>query len=277
MIIPDNCIGQFAANWAQLVEDNVHFIVPAQNYDVRNDKRLLIPFMKSHKIGFTNQMGEPVVKPIYDIYSGQILSNENYIHVGIRYSYGYACGNGKVPIYERYKWGLINSGGDVFIEPRYASICISDNQNLITLQDYDKGYCVITKTGEILVDYGVYDIIDGFTHGYARVKLGKKWGIINEDGTIALPIDYDEVWFFYNKPELKSTNILQRGKQGQRFYFSTGSISKELPSRRYVDSSPNTSHYSEYAGTYAQDVAGFSDETINDAFDGDPDAYWNID
>ncbi len=36
-------------------------------------------------------------------------------------------------------------------------------------------------------------------------------------------------------------------------------------------------HYGEYAGTYAQDVMGYSDDVINDAFDGDPDAYWNID
>lgn len=35
--------------------------------------------------------------------------------------------------------------------------------------------------------------------------------------------------------------------------------------------------YGEYAGTYAQDVAGYSDDVINDAFDGEPDAYWNID
>lgn len=28
---------------------------------------------------------------------------------------------------------------------------------------------------------------------------------------------------------------------------------------------------------YAQDVADYSDDVINDAFDGDPDAYWNID
>mgnify|MGYP003375008393 CR=1 FL=1 len=36
-------------------------------------------------------------------------------------------------------------------------------------------------------------------------------------------------------------------------------------------------HYDEYAGTYAQDIAGYSDDIINDAFDGEPDAYWNID
>lgn len=36
-------------------------------------------------------------------------------------------------------------------------------------------------------------------------------------------------------------------------------------------------HYEEYAGTYVQDVMGWSDEMIDDALDGDPEAYWNID
>ena len=34
---------------------------------------------------------------------------------------------------------------------------------------------------------------------------------------------------------------------------------------------------SEYAGTYAHDVAGFIDDDIDTIFDGDPEAYWNID
>ena len=33
----------------------------------------------------------------------------------------------------------------------------------------------------------------------------------------------------------------------------------------------------EYAGTYAHDEVGFSDEDIDTIFEGDPDAYWNID
>ena len=37
------------------------------------------------------------------------------------------------------------------------------------------------------------------------------------------------------------------------------------------------SHYGNYEGSYAQDYAGFSDDVIDDAFEGDPDAYWNID
>lgn len=36
-------------------------------------------------------------------------------------------------------------------------------------------------------------------------------------------------------------------------------------------------HYGEFAGSYAQDVRGLSDEFINDVLDGDPELYWNID
>ena len=35
--------------------------------------------------------------------------------------------------------------------------------------------------------------------------------------------------------------------------------------------------YDNYNGSYAQDVEGWSDQMIDDALDGDPEAYWNID
>lgn len=45
----------------------------------------------------------------------------------------------------------------------------------------------------------------------------------------------------------------------------------------YYNNYESKRHYEEFAGTYAQDVAGFNDEEIYDIFDGEPDAYWNID
>ena len=36
-------------------------------------------------------------------------------------------------------------------------------------------------------------------------------------------------------------------------------------------------HYGDYAGSYAQDYEGLSDDFIDDVLDGEPDAYWNID
>ena len=33
----------------------------------------------------------------------------------------------------------------------------------------------------------------------------------------------------------------------------------------------------DYSGTYAHDVMGYTNDDINTIFDGDPNAYWNID
>lgn len=39
----------------------------------------------------------------------------------------------------------------------------------------------------------------------------------------------------------------------------------------------NITTYNRYNGSFAQDEMGYSDQDIDDAFDGDPEAYWNID
>ena len=35
--------------------------------------------------------------------------------------------------------------------------------------------------------------------------------------------------------------------------------------------------YERYNGSYAQDELGWSDQEIEEVFDGDPELYWNID
>lgn len=34
---------------------------------------------------------------------------------------------------------------------------------------------------------------------------------------------------------------------------------------------------SDFSRSYVHDEEGYDDDTIHDAFDGDPEAYWNID
>lgn len=45
----------------------------------------------------------------------------------------------------------------------------------------------------------------------------------------------------------------------------------------YSKSSGEEPTYNKYRGSYAQDEMGYSDDDIDTIFDGDPDAYWNID
>lgn len=271
--------GQIKRNSAQLVEDNVYYIVPASKYDIRNDERLLIPFMRNHKIGFVNQQAVPLVEPKYDIVHGDIFEKTDYVLVGVRYSYGYPRPGNRAQTYERYKWGLLDSYGNNVIKCDYASISISDDYTLFTLKNYDKGYCVVDRNSNVIVPYGDYSIIDGFTDGYARVKKDNKWGIIDKQGKVALSVEYDNIWFFHKKTHYGFTRVSKKGIGVFRFDFMTGKLTDFNLEKyhQYEKEDAFSSHYGEYAGTYAQDVAGYSDDVINDAFDGEPDAYWNID
>lgn len=174
---------------------------------------------------------------------------------------------------------------------------------------------VVDLKGNEIVPFGKYAWIDGFEHGLARVRTqgivpwnrGKiiatfetpeqemrpkviaKWGIINEKGEEVLPCEYDDVWNFYGKDYLKYTTVEKDGEKKQ-FYFETQSLnpptkdeSEDQQDYDYEDDYEDDygddygSHYGKYAGSYAQEVMGYSDDVIDDAFEGDPDLYWNID
>ena len=159
-------------------------------------------------------------------------------------------------------------------------------------------YGVTDNDGNVIVPFGKYAWISGFDHGLARVKSifgiarvnletgaveNPKWGIIDMDGNEVLPVKYDEIWNFQGKGR-SSTRVI---KDGENFDFDLDALElrKRTPirHRRYTGWSGYDreeeygSHYGKYAGSYAQDVMGYSDDVIDDAFEGDPDAYWNID
>lgn len=52
---------------------------------------------------------------------------------------------------------------------------------------------------------------------------------------------------------------------------------EDLENYNYESENDFGYYESEYEGTYVHDVMGWDDDTIGDALDGDPDAYWNID
>lgn len=173
-------------------------------------------------------------------------------------------------------------------------------------------WAVIDNQGNFIVPFGKYGWIDGFDSGLARVRThsisesardsvisyfnlseggdsgvicnnskGYKWGIINERGEEVLPLVYDNIWNFYRKNRFSTT--VERDGESTEVYFHTLNPALPIHTSRsrthyYVsDYNDYGSHYGEYAGSYAQDVMGYSDDMIDEAFDGDPDAYWNID
>jgi hypothetical protein len=90
-------------------------------------------------------------------------------------------------------------------------------------------------------------------------------------------LEYTNIWSFYGKNR-KSTRVVKNGFSKDVFFRTLNLEEKEEETNFvYCDDDYYGHTFGEYAGSYAQDVMGLSDDIIDDAFEGDPDAYWNID
>ena len=272
-------------NFKNIKQLHTKILIPVDMHDIVSDLRLLIPFTNGDKIGFMNNQGMIIVKPQYTMYYGECYSENDLIRVSIIDTYGFPKSGGNVSTYQRPLYGLINYKGEVLLEPVfYTMISAIGNKRLFTVQNKRYEYGVITADGEEIVPFGKYQWIDGFDKGLARVKLGKvtngikdsgnKWGLIDVDGNEVLPVEYDDIWNFYAKNRI-TTKII-KDKKSIDFKLSAFKIDDkfDLCIQNKDDYRP---HYGEFEGSYAQDVMGYSDDVINDAFLGDPDNYWNID
>lgn len=265
-------------------------LVPASSYNMQDDNRLLIPFTSGDKIGFVDKEGEVVVKPQFTMYYGECYEENDNIRVTVDDLYGFARSGGKVSTYKRPIYGLINSKGETIFEPSFYSLLPSiGEKKLYTVQNKDYKYAVLNIDGTEVVPFGKYSWIDGFDNGLARVTIGSvtngqnengnKWGLIDENGKEVLPLEYDSIWTFYGKQRV-TTKVI-KGNVAHNVILSEllgkdKTQEKDNHSDNY-DVNDYGTNFGEYAGSYTQDVEGYSDDVIDDAFDGDPDAYWNID
>ena len=172
------------------------------------------------------------------------------------------------------------------MDQEFDGILVSTYKDIITVHDRGKGYAVYDREGHEIVPFGRYDWIDGFDMGLARVKIGKhtnaildsdnKWGIIDTQGNVVLPLEYNNIWNFYGKKR-RNTKVEKNGVCEEISFFKLMLKSCTSSEEPYSIDDYNYERYGEYEGSYAQDVMGYSDDLIDDAFEGDPEAYWNID
>ena len=119
--------------------------------------------------------------------------------------------------------------------------------------------------------------------GLSRVKtIDGKWGIIDEDGKEVLKPEYDSIWKFEGKQRF-DTKVIKDGIELCFNLITLEFIEEEEGDEEYYEDETSfpdyeeERHFGRYAGSYAQDDMGYSDEEIDIIFDGDPSAYWNID
>lgn len=112
--------------------------------------------------------------------------------------------------YSNNKWGVINSNGDIVIDPSYAEMIIVPNSKkdifLCTFDvNYDDGTyktkALNGKNEEIFTSYEQIEAITNIDENQnlsyngqvLRVQKQGKYGLINMDGTEILPCEYEEI------------------------------------------------------------------------------------
>lgn len=142
----------------------------------------------------------------------------------------------------------------------------------------------------VVVPFGTYKYMWGYdskhclvsTKGVGKPGTFEGRGIIDTNGNVVVGFnDYKDIWNFYNnrsgliKAETLEGYTIHLLKRNPRLKAVNGTVYNANSSS--YDEPVYGSRFGEFGGTYVQDAAGFSDDEINDAFDGDPEAYWNID
>lgn len=280
------------------IDFNSRLLVPHSEYDLRKDKRFLVPFLNGTKIGFANANGEIVIAPQFEYVLDDFFHEKSLVRVGESYLRAYPRRTTNPATYLYKRFGLIKSDGTFLLPIEYEGIILPKFSDAITLRSMTKGYAVIDFNGNFIIPFGMYDYIDGFDSGYARIKIGKTtnslinsdalWGIVNDKGEMILQPIYSNIWNFFNKAR-SFTRVVAVDNTIYEFHFQDGALredgfqaNKDVEFQREMDDylflqEYCAETYEQYNGSYAQDIMGYSDQDIDDAFDGDPDAYWNID
>jgi len=129
------------------------------------------------------------------------------------------------PVYTNGKWGVINSNGDVIIQPEYDEmVTIPDNKTDIFICMYNVNYdentyktkVLNSKNKEILKEYELVEAIDNYDKNnniwyekdILKVKNDEKYGLINNSGKELLACEYDEIMPILG---IKNSYILKYG------------------------------------------------------------------
>lgn len=187
------------------------------------------------------------VSYIYHVLRFQIVSNlyDDIKVVSQRFPRG-STTDEYFKVYKNGRCGLIHEQGEEIVPPVY-----DDCFGSCWFQNYDK------------------------KHKYIIVTLNNKEGILNELGEVIAEIKYDKIQFSY-PTGVNARNLQAKGWIGTEEYILIESGAENY-SRRSHSSNFERRTYERYEGSYAQDEMEYSDDDIDTIFDGDPDAYWNID
>ena len=127
----------------------------------------------------------------------------------------------------------------------------------------------INQNGEVVIE-PIYEYAYNFSEGLAAVKQNGKYGFIDKDGNTIVPFEFDEVESSFEDGQaklIKEDLVYVFNKAGEQIDSHMKSSDND-----YYDYDDDGPSYSKYGG-----YNGWDDNTIDEAFDGNPELTWNID
>lgn len=221
---------------------------------------------KDSKYGLLNWKYECVTSPKYD----EILPYKGKYWIEVpRNAYTNAKGDYVDVIFiicrEKNTYSLFNlQNRECIIDKCERIEYVISYDQYIYIEFVKDGIIGYVSMSGIIINTGEYDNVTKTRYNYIVTKNGKI-GALNGEGISVAPCVYDKI-VSNRRGELIGTH------DGKEVVLNPIPNIEEDDDYEYERPT-----YGRYAGSYAQDEMGYSDDDIDTIFEGDPDAYWNID
>lgn len=225
---------------------------------------------RGDKYGLISNRGRIVSEPVLDevlIYESKNGFSKGCLHQKIEKDFAKRIDVSFVIARDGDKYKLYNLENCNLVLDNCGSIkygFYSRGGELDVIEFFKDGIKGFVLWNESIVSTADYEDVY-FALGFIHVKKEGKFGIISLSGEELFPCIYDDILTSYGG----KFTLIKDGKEEVVYAYS------RKPSSYH--SSYERPTYERYAGSYAQDEMGWSDDDIDTVLDGDPSAYWNID
>lgn len=132
-------------------------------------------FSKNGKDGLKNHEDNVIIPAEYDV-----IDVAGYIGRGWHLKKG-------------EKWGAVNERGEWMFDVEYDKIKVRYEGGHFLRKNGKMGFC--NSKGIITIDF-LYDELENYNSSWngAKAKVDNKWGYVDEEGNVVVPIEYDDVY-----------------------------------------------------------------------------------
>lgn len=111
------------------------------------------------------------------------------------------------------KWGEVNERGEWIFDVEYDEINPRYEGGYFLTKNGKMGFC--DSDGDLIMDF-LYDKLENFSSSWegAKAKIDDKWGYVNQEGIVVVPIKYDDV-------DLEANGMIKVKKNEKYGFYNT--------------------------------------------------------